>query len=239
MGKTQPNRKPTAATLSPEAQPSPAAGDRPRVIVDPSTFDVPAHLDADQQRAAREAVRLHSLALAAYWKDDLKEFERLASLALDSYREADWIFKELGPFHDLLLNVWFQAGESSRALREGREWLERFPDSLDHLQTVGRLEFVAGHYAESAKFLKAFADQRPDSLVVSRQLARVFSAMGDKDSALAAVKRSLELIGFFDHTHEGHAEVDETLLTAIEVTHRFYDYEQLRDLTTALSETPP
>jgi predicted Zn-dependent protease len=232
-GKTKPDRQTTAEAPSPEGQPSPAAGDQPRVIVDPSTFDIPAHLDADQQLAAREAVRLHSLALAPYWKGDLEEFERLASLAFDSYREADWIFEELGPFHSLLLNVWFEAGELSRALREGREWLERFPDSLDHLQTVGRLEFVAGHFPESAKYLKAFADQRPNSLVVNRQLARVYSAMGDKDSALAAVKRSLELIGFFDNTHESHAEVDATLLAAIKVTHRFYDYEQLRDLTTA------
>ncbi len=236
---TPPDRKPTTAAHPPTAQPSQAAGDRPRVIVDPSTFEVPATLNADQQQAAREAIRLHSMALAAYWQDDLKEFARIASMALDKYREAGWIFEELGPFHDLLVNVWFQSGESSRALREGREWLDRFPDSADHLQTVGRLEFVAGHYAESAKYLKAFAEQRPDSLVTSRQLARVFSAMGDKESALAAVERSLELIGFFDGQHESHAEVDATLLTAIEVTHRFYDYEQLRDLTTAYLKLHP
>ena len=208
-GTTRPSRQPHAAASPPQVQPSPAAGDLPRVIVDPSTFQIPAQLDADQQRAAQEAVRLHSLALAAYWKDDLKEFERLASLALDKYREAGWIFKELGPFHDLLVNVWFQTGESSRALSEGREWLERFSDSPDHLQTVGRLEFAAGHYAEAAQYLKAFADQRPDSLVVRRQLGEFSRPWATRTTRSPPSSGAWSLSGSFMARTRRHAEADQ------------------------------
>ncbi|MBI4584057.1 MAG: tetratricopeptide repeat protein [Planctomycetes bacterium] len=206
-------------------------------IPDPASFPIPADFSPSRKKTAEEAVQLHTQALDAWFNaGDLENFQKLAIEALRRYQQADWISPATNHLHAEILKVRLASNDYQTVLRECRKWLERFPDSLAHLEILGKAEYLTGRYADAASHLEAYAAKRPQSLVTQRQLAEVYAAIGMKEKGLAAVDRSLAMIGFPGSGFWSHPEAETTLWKALKVTHRFYEYERLEKLASVLYE---
>lgn len=228
----EPGGEPAGSPTSPEVlAPLPRSTDPLAALPVPAgALSPPAELSPAARARADEALRLYAEALEAHHRGDVPVFVARARGALAAFEAAGWIPESLSPFHHLFLAEHFRAGDLRTTIVEGRRWLERFPGSPDHLETVGKAEYQAGQFAEAADHLEAFARIHPRSLRTRRQLASVYESLGDKEKGLAAVQESLRLIGHPHPAHARHPEALPTLQTAMRVTHRFYDYPRLLGL---------
>ncbi len=211
----------------------------PAQPVPPSALRPPASLSPQQRSAAQQGIVLYGNALAALQSGDVPRFIGTARQALSSFSQSTWMPRELDPFHNLFLNACQEAGDLRTAIVVGSEWLERYPDSLDHLETVGKAEYRAGRFAQAVERLENYVAKRPKSLRTWRQLAAACQALGQKEKGLDAVEKMLGLIAYPNGSYANHPEGLTTLLVALQVTHRFYDYERLAPLARAALELDP
>ncbi len=211
----------------------------PQAPISPQQFKIPPEFNATQRAKAQRALNLNQRALDAHISGNQSQFITLAQQALQAYQEAGWLFDQLGPFHHALIAEYFSRGDLKGAILEGRKWLDKFPNSAEHLETVAKAEYQAGQFQQAAEKLEKFAKLHPNSLRTQRQLASAYEGMGEKEKGLQAVDKCLELIGYPKGPYKSFHQSKITLHTALRVTHRFYHYPRLMELAQAVLDLEP
>ncbi|MGH9363440.1 MAG: tetratricopeptide repeat protein, partial [Thermoanaerobaculia bacterium] len=199
----------------------------------------PADLPPERDEKLRQAIQLHLEALDAYIKRDPASGTARAAAALRLYEEAGALIPQLGQLHHELVVRAYQAGDHRGAVREAERWLKRFPDSVNHLETLGNAEYLAGSFAAAADRLRRAAERRPHSVSLWRRLTQVYAAQGHKEEGLRAAGEALRRIGYPAPGYWEDAEAVPTMRVAVAAFHRFYDYAGLLPIATGLLERFP
>lgn len=207
--------------------------------IDVSALRPPPDLPSQRLTEAHGAIALYGQSITALRSRDVAAFAGLARQSLAAFARAGWLPDELSPFHNLYLIACQKNGDLRTTIVEGRRWIEEHPAAIDHLETVGKAEYQAGRFTGAIEMLEKYVIERPKSLRTWRQLAASYQALGAKEKGLAAVAEMLRLIAYPDGNYARHREAVPTIQLALQVTHRFYEYERLAPLARAALKLEP
>ena len=232
----------TPKTPPPTAKrpPPPKIQELPGLPPPPANIRVPTELNESQKELAFLALGNYSEAIGAYRQNDNALFVNLAHKALQIFKRAQWLPRDLAPFHTIYVSLLFNGGHVSRALEEGEAWLKRHPESVHLREMLGKFYYLQKLFEPAGRHFEILAESYPNSLKTQRQLAQVYSSLGAKEKALTAVDRCLTLIGFQPGEAPPRiAGADVTLTVCLQVSHRFYDYEPLADIAEVVLQKKP
>ena len=207
--------------------------------IDSSALRPPPNLPSQRLKEAHGAIALYGQSITALRSRNVSAFAAIARQSLAAFARAGWLPDELSPFHNLYLTACQKNGDLRTTIVEGRRWIEKHPTAVDHLETVGKAEYQAGRFTGAIEMLEKYVIERPKSLRTWRQLAASYQALGAKEKGLAAVAEMLRLIAYPDGNYARHREAAPTIQLALQVTHRFYEYERLAPLARAALKLEP
>jgi tetratricopeptide (TPR) repeat protein len=174
-----------------------------------------------------------SRALAQYGDGRSAEGDAEFREAIATLKAAGAIVPELGPAHLRFVMSAAAARDFPEAERRAEAWLTTFPQDFEHLFLLGQLRYQMRKWSDSAASLRTAARLRPELADVHRWLAQACSQLGAQDDGVAAVKRSLALVGFPDGSYAEQPLARAVLGNAIVVLHHFQEYELLEQVAAA------
>ena len=174
-----------------------------------------------------------SRALAQYGDGRSAEGDVEFREAITTLKAAGAIVPELGPAHLRFVMSAAAARDFPEAERRAEAWLTTFPQDFEHLFLLGQLRYQMRKWSDSAASLRTAARLRPELADVHRWLAQACSQLGAQDDGVAAVKRSLALVGFPDGNYAEQPLARAVLGNAIVVLHHFQEYELLEQVAAA------